>query len=68
MLQTGLSYPLGRWADSFLDRHVVLLLGFLCLGAANVCCLFATTPMHMVGGAPLLRQFPFSRNHLPASG
>jgi hypothetical protein len=52
LLQTGLSYPLGRWADSFLDRHVVLLSGFLCLGAANVCCLFATSPMHMVGGKP----------------
>ncbi|KAK3233761.1 hypothetical protein CYMTET_55959 [Cymbomonas tetramitiformis] len=50
VLQTALSYPLGRWADEFLDRNAVLVIGFFCLAAANIACFQATGPLGMILG------------------
>lgn len=50
VLQTALSYPLGRWADEVLDRNAVLVIGFICLAAANIACFQATGPLEMILG------------------
>ena len=50
VLQSGLSYPLGKWADSRLDRNTVLLLGFACLTLADIACILATSPYLMILG------------------